>query len=484
MNMGVESNFSAHRDSSELGVGDSSPSFTESSLLGCEREQKLSLLLHLIVNLQGVLVLRGVAGVGKTRLLTAAASRNIRFGDIFLCKATTSVSFESLQKELRKFVEKSCKVDCPTLEAVLEYYAHRSRFLVLMIDDAIVLMPGLIKSLIELSMQNQALRLVFSFTPEDYLIKSQTENLDGQCHFIELPELNLLQCKLFLQQIINLEKTVYAQDDIDAAFVNNVYMATKGVPGAIRQLIVSAQKKPFSNMSQLMMISVVVVIASAFVNAYLWNAPEIGRSESMKIESVPSVEVLSDLVQTQKAVDVLKQANNSDQNQEVLLAEEVAKNSTQQEEEGSIIKKQLNKPLELASNKVSESHLDLVIKNGNDIKEQKEQKKQEPLADKKVIDSNVGSDDAQWVFAQNSRQYTLQLMVLSDKKKLLAEQEKYFKLGYKTFFIERKSKKTNDYVLLYGRYPSINAAKNAMQKLPKELRNSWPRRFGALQKSL
>lgn len=483
--MGVENNFSAHLGSSELGGGVSASPFVENSLLGYEREQKLNLLLHLIVNLQSTLILRGVAGVGKTRMLTAAASRNIRFGDIFLFKATGAVSFESIQNELRKFVEKSCGGDCPTLESVLEYYAQRSKYLVLMIDDAVVLVPGLIRSLLELSVQCQALRLVFSFTPEEYLSKGQAENLDNQCHFIELPELNLQQCKLFLQQAIDLEKTVYVQEDIDTAFVNNIYMATKGVPGSIIQLIAKPQKKPLSNISLLVVLSMLVVISSVVISAYFWQAPEIIRKKSIRAEDIPLIELATDLAVPERELNkVLTTPNvpNIAYQKDMLMDAEkdLEKNSLamiDKEVQRLEIKSRQSVLDELSSeNSVQTTH----------IKEQKkliEQASQGLLVSTKIIASS-GVDDRSWVLGQNSHQYTLQLMALSDKKKLLVEKEKYYKLGYQTFFIERKSKKANNYVLLYGRYPSIKAAKNAMQKLPKELRNSWPRRFNALQKSL
>ncbi len=483
--MGVENNFSAHLDSFELGAGVSASPFMENGLLGYEREQKLNLLLHLIVNLQSALVLRGVAGVGKTRVLTAAASRSIRFGDIFLFKATESVSFESVQNELRKFVEKSCRVDCPTLESVLEYYAQRSKYLVLMIDDAVVLVPGLIKSLLELSVQYHALRLVFSFTPEEYLIKSRTENLDNQCHFIELPELNLQQCKLFLQQVIDLEKTVYVQDDIDTAFVNNIYMTTKGVPGSIIQLITKTQKKPLSNISLLVMLSMLVVISSVVIGAYFWQDPEIIKNKSTRTEGIPLAELVIDLAvperEQNKVLSAPNVSNIAYQKDMPMYVEKGVKNNglaiIDEAAKQLEIKSRQSVPDELSGeNSVQATH----------VKEQKEligQASQGSLVSAKIIASS-GVDDRTWVLEQNSRQYTLQLMALSDRKKLLVEKEKYYKLGYQTFFIERKSKKANNYVLLYGRYPSLNAAKNAMQKLPKELRNSWPRRFGALQKSL
>jgi hypothetical protein len=116
------------------------------------------------------------------------------------------------------------------------------------------------------------------------------------------------------------------------------------------------------------------------------------------------------------------------------------------------------------------------------------QVKGEVIKKKKAKDSimpilNI-QDDRQWVLAQKKWQYTLQLMVLSAKDKLLAEQKKYLRLGIKTFYLEKQVKQSKTYVLFYGVFSSIGEAKKEMQKLPKALQESWPRAFSAIQKDL
>ncbi|MBE0469650.1 MAG: SPOR domain-containing protein, partial [Methyloprofundus sp.] len=93
-------------------------------------------------------------------------------------------------------------------------------------------------------------------------------------------------------------------------------------------------------------------------------------------------------------------------------------------------------------------------------------------------------DDRKWVLAQQKQQYTLQLMSLSAKNKLLEEQEKYLQLGVKTFYLEKKVNQSRSYVLFYGVFASLAEAKKQMKKLPKELQKSWPRAFSAIQKDL
>ncbi len=479
--MGTGNKFSAHFNSFNPGLKVSSEQLIASDLVCFEHAQKLDLLLHLLVNLRSTLVLRGVSGVGKTTLLKAVLSSQVDFGDIFLLSASETLSFELLQNKLRVFVNKSDIAEEATLDDILEYYEHQSRYLILMIDDAVQLVPGLIKLLLEFTERYQVLRLVFVFTPEEYLLANKTEKLVSSCYFIDLPELNLQQCQLFLQKIVASEKTIYKPSDINAAFVSDVYMETKGIPGTIVQRVVGARKKSFSHMAQLMALSVLIFIVSAFVNAYLWEFPKEEKARGVRLESSTESKFGLSLVANREvpAADVLVTLTSPP-----IQAEAVLPKSKVNYLEPHIARRPSNiKKLELVEDKVRSDIAQKVAVNSS-VKEEKEKKDKTFLDNRERGAPNVDNDDMQWLLSQNERQYTLQLMALSNKQKLLAEQEKYLRLGYKTFLLARKSKNLNDYVLLYGHYPTVDAAKQAMHKLPKELRKSWPRRFGALQNSL
>jgi septal ring-binding cell division protein DamX len=95
----------------------------------------------------------------------------------------------------------------------------------------------------------------------------------------------------------------------------------------------------------------------------------------------------------------------------------------------------------------------------------------------------VALSPADWIIQQNPRHYTLQLASSTRRSKI----EKYYQQyrisdqgGY--FHYQRKDR--DWYALVYGSYPTISAARTAIENLPEVLRAwmPWIRRFRDIQK--
>jgi DamX protein len=498
MNMGAASDFSKYLESMQTGEQQYANHKQAVNLLSIEREQKLDLLMHLITNLQQPLILQGVLGVGKTMLLSAVESRKTSSTDTFLLNLVQQASFESIQAQIIEFIKSTRQLEYHSLAAALKAYAQQEMQLVLLVDDADQLVSGLMSTLIEFGAKYPALRLVFSLTAEEYKEKSQLEKVQVNCHFVELPTLNIWQCEAFIRSLLEQEPSIYTIKDIDRAFVREVYRETKGNPGEISAIIKLAKKRRFSSSAMLALIVVTVFICSAFVSVFLWQEVKQGNLMRVRESTQATVELIKSTpeIAVQKTIKTevsaeLKEPELPFEKQMIQLPVIVSApllidmpvepvvDEVDVKPAGSMDKKV---KIEQMPDKVDELKVsDALVKQENQvevIKIEPEKKAEAP-----VFALNA-QDDRKWVLEQKEWQYTLQLIALSAKDKLLEEQEKYLRLGIKTFYLERKVKPSKSYVLLYGVFASIDEAKKQMQKLPKALQGSWPRKFSAIQKDL
>lgn len=89
----------------------------------------------------------------------------------------------------------------------------------------------------------------------------------------------------------------------------------------------------------------------------------------------------------------------------------------------------------------------------------------------------------QWVSAQNPRYYTLQLASSTNKALI----EKYYQenqLSGNAGYYRSKREGEYWYALVYGAYPSVNAAKEAIDSLPEDLKkwSPWVRNIRSIHK--
>ncbi len=94
-------------------------------------------------------------------------------------------------------------------------------------------------------------------------------------------------------------------------------------------------------------------------------------------------------------------------------------------------------------------------------------------------------DTASWLWSQNPRGYTLQLLGGRNDKNIQAFIRKY-KLRGKAVYFHTRHKQRNWYALVYGSYNSRNEAIQAIKQLPKALQKTspWARSFASIHKDL
>ncbi|ANE53888.1 AAA family ATPase [Methylomonas sp. DH-1] len=202
----------------------------ERALITLERSQKLDLLVHLLANLQQSLIVCGPDGIGKTTLLETVRQNRKDLWDIVLLRATPNSSFESLVVELLRGLNLKT-ASAFDINALRDACTRQK--MVLLVDDAGDLSPGLLTMLIELADSIPGLRLVFAMSHDQFHIKSGTDKVVEECHFIELPPLNRKQCGEYLQNLSAQPGAVLSFNAVTDSLVEQVYRDTHGIPGKI-----------------------------------------------------------------------------------------------------------------------------------------------------------------------------------------------------------------------------------------------------------
>lgn len=203
----------------------------ERALITVDRSQKLDLLIHLLTNLQQSLVVCGPEGIGKTTLLKTFESGHKDIWPICFVQGSSALSFESVVSQLSRFLNLSNSSVSFDLTALRAFCSKQK--VVLIIDDAGELVPGLLGELMDFADSLSGLRLVFAMNNDALHAKTNLESTINDCHFIEVPPLNQRQCLEYLQNLSAQPGSPISFGAVTDALVEAMYRKTLGVPGKI-----------------------------------------------------------------------------------------------------------------------------------------------------------------------------------------------------------------------------------------------------------
>jgi DamX protein len=200
----------------------------DSSLITQERTAKLDLLSHLLSNSTRAIALCGPKGIGKTTLLKLFQQQPNPSWHICSIQGVADLNFEQLETQLTKTIPHS-----QTLSHVFDSLAEQHKKIVLIIDNAGVLAPYLMTTIINCAAQQPVLKVVFVLTHDDLAIKTRSDSAIEDCHIIEMPPLSETQCGDFLQHLALKSKINLAIHDISDSLIAQVYQQTHGIPASI-----------------------------------------------------------------------------------------------------------------------------------------------------------------------------------------------------------------------------------------------------------
>lgn len=202
------------------------------SLITLERTRKLELLIHLIFNSRHALVVCGPDGIGKSTVLKVLQERKIESWLYCLVQGNADSSLEMIQEHLAQTVKQNHPAQA--LSSFFRLVERQRRKIVLMIDDAGHLAPGLINTIIEYAAKNPVLRVIFVLTHDDLDAKDGgSDDAIDDCHLIEIPPLSEKQCGEFLQYLATKPRLQLSLNQITDDMIDAVYRETQGIPGRI-----------------------------------------------------------------------------------------------------------------------------------------------------------------------------------------------------------------------------------------------------------
>ncbi|MDD5276006.1 MAG: ATP-binding protein [Methylovulum sp.] len=233
------------------------------SLITQERAQKLDLVTHLIANSTQSLVVCGPKGIGKTMLIKLLLERKNDAWQYSALQGSPDLSFENILEQIADAVKtgKSGQQP-PSLDRFLAQLESQGDKLVLIIDDAGQLVPGLITALIDYAAANPALRITFALTPDEVYIKTRSDRIIDDCYFVEIPLLSEKQCGDFLQQLSAKSWIRLPVNTLSDSIIESVYRETQGIPERIIAQIPSLAITKKRDKALWLLIAAVVALVS------------------------------------------------------------------------------------------------------------------------------------------------------------------------------------------------------------------------------
>ncbi|MBS3953706.1 MAG: AAA family ATPase [Methylomicrobium sp.] len=479
------------------------------SLITTERSQKLDLLIHLISNLVQPIIVCGPHGIGKTTLLNRLVEKIT--ADCLCCyvKSANHLTFESIQNQLTEFLgQNTVKTESLSLPTLIQRLEKQHQKLVLILDEAGGLEPGLINRLAHYAEDNAALRIVFALTQDELYVKNTTDNAVEDCHFVELPPLSEKQCMEFLQNLSGKPGAALPFQAITETMVADLYRETHGIPGLIvaEWPHVSNYKKRRVKHRRSSLLFAVLLIAAALIY-FAWQETELEELSSISLPFTEQTDDTSKLDQATVPIETtaLPEPLHSQDEQEFAEAdissryldqdqvnseEETAPPEDQTTEfvpeNTEVVQAKQPEPIVLKEPqaeppKITEPVKPKPVKSPTPDAEQKN----EPLPYKLVSPADQKSgpvnDHKSWVQAQQASGHTVQVMVLSSLQAAQEVVKKYNKLPQPLRYIRTTIGGKEKFIVVYGSFTSAAAAEKAIQTLPKELRQSWVRSFNGLQ---
>jgi len=207
---------------------------TFTRLISEDRTKKLELLKHLLDHSSHPLVICGPEGIGKSLLLKVLQERPMAKWSYCTVANPADLSFEKLQLFIMQAInQNSTNRQSSSFSDLLQQLNRQHKKLILMIDEAGFLIPGLINQIIMLAKQYSALRVIFVLTHHELELKNSSDTTINEASLIEIPALSELQCTQFLYQMASAPQSTFTINDINDHFISAIYQETQGIPGLI-----------------------------------------------------------------------------------------------------------------------------------------------------------------------------------------------------------------------------------------------------------
>ncbi|MBK8817213.1 MAG: AAA family ATPase [Methylococcaceae bacterium] len=467
------------------------------SLITKERTQKLDLLQHLVVNIARAIVVCGPEGVGKSRLLKYFQEMSADSNIFCSINGDSRLSYEQVLDMLKQaLVDKMPNLKIPPLSKLSEGLTGQNIKVVLVIDEAGKLAPGLIESLIAYANGQPALRCILVLTHSELYLKNSTDPAIEDCYQIEIPPLSEKQCGEFLEYLSTLPNSRVQFSSINETSVAELYRETHGIPGNILKYLPHPERGKTVDYGKPVLILAVIVLIGVALGVQWWSAKQTTETE-------------------QKVVSNLKPNNNQDsrKNKTLVSEQDKQKQFPVQSAAEQTVKKPNQLPIEplatatpaappvqnriLESPKIetplqknyvvsASSTTDDATLNPDNLNAQTKPDNAGNIENQTQENTTATQEEGErWIKAEPVENYTLQLMALPDEQTIIDVMTRNQAIGEKLRYVKTKTKTGKDrFILLYGSYPNLEEAGNEASVLPKEFQKTWTRKISVIQQEI
>ncbi len=460
-------------------------------LITRERTEKLELLNHLVSNLAHAVIICGPEGVGKTYLLKNFQDTN-KGSWIFCClKGNSQFKLEGILELLNESIAQAIPdFKSLSLANAFDRVSARNIQIILVIDDAGNLAPGLLGKLIDFAEKKLVLRVIFALTHSEIYLKNGTDPAIDECYQIDIPPLSEKQCGDFLEYLSTLLNPRIQFSSINEGMVAALYSETHGIPGKILAQLPAVDNSEKKDYSKLILTATVAALVVTALGVQWWTGKQKTDADKAAI------------AQNKKSPDknALQATVKPSVSAQTAQDEPVA----QPQAENPAVSTVTAKSAEIRNDVVDSSSQVTANPDLVDVEKGLQQPEStgltEPASkagandDVQKVQENVNVEQAQtntnnpegegerWLMKQPIENYTLQLMALSDEQAIIEVLQRHQDLGKNLKYLKTKTRNGRDrFVLLYGSFSSPEQVKNEAALLPKELKKYWLRRIGAIQ---
>ena len=412
-------------------------------LISSKRSQKLELVIHLLTNLQQNLIVCGPAGIGKSTLLQTLKTQCQDVWGICLLAGNRDLNFEAIIIKLNQFLNTGNPKPSFDIGSLRSYCEKRQ--VVLIIDDAGELAPGLVSQLINLTRSLSEFRIVFSMTYDAFHIKRATDKAIDDCYLIELPPLDIKECADYLQNLS--ARSLISLNSVTDSLIEDLYQASHGIPGRILAEIPRfKQARRRKQVHKGLWLSLLIIGLLIGITLYVLmsnTAPDkLGFQTAQLKIPLPNPVALANqptAVTTQPLTTVKTQ-------------------------DAEITPLKIDAPVSTRPDSLTA-----------------QSPVNQTLPEIKTEKPTHENSHQNWIMQQPAENYTLQVSVLSNIEAVNRFLTKYAELGDSlTYFMTGNNNKIK-YVIIYGSFQTLADAKAYKAIMPKEFNSSLERKFKFVQ---
>lgn len=499
-------------------------SVSSNPLISRERSQKLELLNHLIANLAHAIVVCGPEGVGKTFLLKAFQKTTKEPWLFCWINSDNQLGFENIQEILaEKIAYEMPEYKETQLSKTFERVAARDIKIVLVLDDAGKLAPGLIEKIISYAERKPVLRVIITLTHSEIYLKNSTDPAIDDCYQIDIPPFSEKQCGDFLEYLSTLQNPRIQFSAINESMVAALYRETHGIPGNILAHLPSPDSEKKKDYTKTILFSAVAALIVIALGVQWWSSrpkkvvPETTAVASKPIAKpniqlpavapaataqatqpqvftpLPPVAQTPPVVAPPPAQNLAQPINNT---QATVIRNDVISNSHTQAgiEEGlkqqTIQTPPVPNPAPAAVANPSQQQVDTTGQVTNPTAAPADKTTTPstltPVATQVAPITVIPTDEGgRWLVGQPAENITLQLMALSNEQAILEVMQRHQALGQNLKYMKTKTRSGRDrFILLYGSFSTPELAHSEGKVLPREFQKPWMRKISVVQSEL